>query len=231
MRGRLSHRLEQLRLRLAQRPVVPRPHQQVHRPRRHILLEPGAELNAGPAEGAVYSGRKRSQLREAAGLRGFGGDRAQPGGQSRRPCVPLRSRRASQSGAAVRLVAHLDGYRDRTQYPDLGDQIMGHGCSILTSAALGHQVVMEGVRRRALEGQPSALVLSTLWLHGIASPPDRGLRSQCDGPRSRTGPATRRVCRCARCPARRAAGRVTAVPPGLRARRFRSRRGRSGPPP
>ena len=57
-------------------------------------------------------------------------------------------------GAAVRLVAHLGGYRDRKHDPDPGHQIMWHGYSALTTATLGHQVAMESVRRRALEGQP-----------------------------------------------------------------------------
>lgn len=57
-------------------------------------------------------------------------------------------------GAAVGLVAHLGGYRDRKHDPDPGHQIMWHGYSTLTSATLGHQVAMESVRRRALTGQP-----------------------------------------------------------------------------
>ncbi|MDE2826716.1 MAG: IS4 family transposase [Bacteroidota bacterium] len=56
-------------------------------------------------------------------------------------------------GAAVRLVAHLGGYRDRKHDPDPGHQIMWHGYSTLTSATLGHQVAMESVRRRVLQGQ------------------------------------------------------------------------------
>ena len=57
-------------------------------------------------------------------------------------------------GAAVRLVAHLGGYRDRKHDPDPGHQIMWHGYYSLTTATLGHQVATESVRRRALEGQP-----------------------------------------------------------------------------
>ena len=57
-------------------------------------------------------------------------------------------------GSAVHLVAHLGGYRNRKHDPDPGHQIMWHGYSALTTATLGHQVAMESVRRRTLEGQP-----------------------------------------------------------------------------
>ena len=41
---------------------------------------------------------------------------------------------------AVRLVAHLGGYRDRKHDPDPGNQIMWHGQTRLSSAALGHRI-------------------------------------------------------------------------------------------
>ena len=44
-------------------------------------------------------------------------------------------------GDAVRLVAHLGGYRDRKHDPDPGNQIMWHGQTRLSSAALGHRMV------------------------------------------------------------------------------------------
>ena len=43
-------------------------------------------------------------------------------------------------GDAVRLVAHLGGYRDRKHDPEPGNQIMWHGQTRLTSAALGHAI-------------------------------------------------------------------------------------------
>ena len=59
-----------------------------------------------------------------------------------------------QLGDAVRLVAHLGGYRDRTHDPEPGHQIMWHGQTRLTSAALGHEIGREvGFR----DGQRHAL--------------------------------------------------------------------------
>ena len=46
-------------------------------------------------------------------------------------------------GDAVRAVAHLGGYRDRKGDPDPGSQIMWHGQTRLTSAALGHEIGRE----------------------------------------------------------------------------------------
>ena len=46
-------------------------------------------------------------------------------------------------GPAVRLVAHLGGYRDRKHDPDPGHQIMWHGYDTLTKATLGHQIARE----------------------------------------------------------------------------------------
>ena len=46
-------------------------------------------------------------------------------------------------GDAVSLVAHLGGYRDRKHDPDPGNQIMWHGQTRLTSAALGHEIGRE----------------------------------------------------------------------------------------
>ena len=57
-------------------------------------------------------------------------------------------------GDAVRLVAHLGGYRDRKHDPEPGHQIMWHGQTRLTSATLGHEIGREiGFR----EGQRHAL--------------------------------------------------------------------------
>ena len=61
-------------------------------------------------------------------------------------------------GDAVRLIAHLGGYRDRKHDPDPGHQIMWHGQTRLTSAALGHEIGREvGFR----DGQRHALRLDT----------------------------------------------------------------------
>ena len=43
-------------------------------------------------------------------------------------------------GSAVRLVAHLGGYRGRTHDPEPGNQIMWQGYSTLTKATIGHQI-------------------------------------------------------------------------------------------
>ena len=53
-------------------------------------------------------------------------------------------------GDAVRLVAHLGGYRDRKHDPDPGHQIMWHGQTRLTSAALGHAIGFQVGQRHAL---------------------------------------------------------------------------------
>ena len=53
-------------------------------------------------------------------------------------------------GGAVRLVAHLGGYRDRKHDPDPGNQIMWHGQTRLTSAALGHAIGFRAGQRHAL---------------------------------------------------------------------------------
>ena len=57
-------------------------------------------------------------------------------------------------GDAVRLVAHLGGYRDRTHDPDPGHQIMWHGQTRLTSSALGHAI---GFRAGFADGKKHAL--------------------------------------------------------------------------
>ena len=53
-------------------------------------------------------------------------------------------------GDAVGLVAHLGGYRDRRHDPDPGNQIMWHGQTRLTSAALGHEIGFMAGQRQAL---------------------------------------------------------------------------------
>ena len=55
-------------------------------------------------------------------------------------------------GDAVRLVAHLGGYRDRKHDPDPGHQIMWHGQTRLTSAALGHAIGFQAGQRHARRG-------------------------------------------------------------------------------
>ncbi|MDE0222930.1 MAG: IS4 family transposase [Spirochaetaceae bacterium] len=56
----------------------------------------------------------------------------------------------SRLGDAVRLVAHLGGYRDRKHDPDPGHQIMWHGQTRLSSAALGHRIGFQAGQRYAL---------------------------------------------------------------------------------
>ena len=53
-------------------------------------------------------------------------------------------------GDAVRLVAHLGGYRDRKHDPEPGNQIMWHGQTRLSSAALGHRIGFLAGQRHAL---------------------------------------------------------------------------------
>ena len=47
---------------------------------------------------------------------------------------------------AVRLVAHLGGYQDRRHDPEPRHQIMWHGLTRLSSAALGHQLAQDAGR-------------------------------------------------------------------------------------
>ncbi|MCY3612218.1 MAG: IS4 family transposase [Gemmatimonadetes bacterium] len=53
-------------------------------------------------------------------------------------------------GDAVRLVAHLGGYRDRKHDPEPGNQIMWHGQTRLTSASIGHRIGFRAGQRHAL---------------------------------------------------------------------------------
>ena len=53
-------------------------------------------------------------------------------------------------GDAVRLVAHLGGYRHRKGDPEPGHQVMWHGQTRLASAALGHEIGFSAGRRHAL---------------------------------------------------------------------------------
>ena len=63
-------------------------------------------------------------------------------------------------GDAVRLVAHLGGYRDRKHDPDPGNQIMWHGQTRLSSAALGHRIGFQAGRRHALSLAENPVVVS-----------------------------------------------------------------------
>ena len=56
-------------------------------------------------------------------------------------------------GDAVALVAHLGGYRDRKHDPDPGIQIMWHGQTRLSSAALGHRIGFRAGQRHALRSE------------------------------------------------------------------------------
>ncbi|MCY3672169.1 MAG: IS4 family transposase, partial [Alphaproteobacteria bacterium] len=53
-------------------------------------------------------------------------------------------------GDAVRLVARLGGYQDRKHDPEPGHEIMWHGQTRLTSAAIGYEVGVEDGQRLAL---------------------------------------------------------------------------------
>ena len=65
-------------------------------------------------------------------------------------------------GDAVRLVARLDGYRDRKHDPDPGNQIMWRGRTRLSSAALGHRIGFQAGRRHALNQAEEPVVMSQL---------------------------------------------------------------------
>ena len=56
----------------------------------------------------------------------------------------------SRLAAAVHLVVHLGGYRDRKHDPDPGHQIMWHGQARLSSAAPGHRIGFQAGQRHAL---------------------------------------------------------------------------------
>ncbi len=63
-------------------------------------------------------------------------------------------------GDAVRLVAHLGGFRDRKHDPDPGNQIMWHGQTRLSSAALGHRIGFRAGQRHALRPTGKPVVMS-----------------------------------------------------------------------
>ncbi len=63
-------------------------------------------------------------------------------------------------GNAVRLVAHLGGYRDRKHDPDPGNQIMWHGQTRLSSAALGHRIGLRAGQSHALRQAEKPVVMS-----------------------------------------------------------------------
>ena len=52
-------------------------------------------------------------------------------------------------GPAVRLVAHLGGYRDRKHDPEPGHQLIWYGYDTLTKATLGHQIAVEDAQPQA----------------------------------------------------------------------------------
>ncbi len=56
-------------------------------------------------------------------------------------------------GDAVALVAHLGGYRNRKHDADPGNQIMWHGQTRLSSAALGHRIGFKAGQRHALRSE------------------------------------------------------------------------------
>ena len=69
-------------------------------------------------------------------------------------------------GSAVRLVAHLGGYRGRTHDPEPGNQIMWQGYSTLTKATIGHEFGFEDGKRYMLEQVQKYVVSTDLWLLG-----------------------------------------------------------------
>ena len=54
-------------------------------------------------------------------------------------------------GPAVRLVAHLGGYRGRKHDPEPGDQLMWKGYDTLTKSTLGHRLAVKEAQRQARE--------------------------------------------------------------------------------
>ena len=64
-------------------------------------------------------------------------------------------------GSAVRLVAHLGGYRGRTHDPEPGNQIMWQGYSTLTKATIGHEFGFEDGKRYMLEQVQKYVVQQT----------------------------------------------------------------------
>lgn len=54
-------------------------------------------------------------------------------------------------GEAVRLVAHLGGYRGRKHDPEPGHQLMWHGYDVLNKATLGHRIAQESALIKAIE--------------------------------------------------------------------------------
>ena len=64
--------------------------------------------------------------------------------------VEHRLQAPARLGDAVRLVAHLGGYRDRKHDPEPGHQIMWHGQTKLSSAALGHRIGFQAGQKHAL---------------------------------------------------------------------------------
>ena len=77
----------------------------------------------------------------------------------------------------MRAVAHLGGYRDRKGDPDPGNQIMWHGQTRLTSAALGHEIGREtGFRagqRHALRTGKKPVAVQSCASDGVDAPSER----------------------------------------------------------
>ena len=65
-------------------------------------------------------------------------------------------------GDAVRLVAHLGGYRARKHDPDPGRQVMWHGQTRLGSAAMGHRIGFKAGRKHALREEGNAVSMHNL---------------------------------------------------------------------
>ena len=65
-------------------------------------------------------------------------------------------------GDAVRLVAHLGGYRARKHDPNPGNQIMWHGQTRLSSASLGHRIGFKAGQRHALRQVEEPVVVTDM---------------------------------------------------------------------
>ena len=65
-------------------------------------------------------------------------------------------------GDAVRLVAHLGGYRARKPDPDPGRQVMWHDRTRLGSAAMGHRIGFKADKRHALREDGNAVAMHNL---------------------------------------------------------------------
>ena len=65
-------------------------------------------------------------------------------------------------GDAVRVVAHLGGYRARKHDPDPRHKVMWHGQTRIESAAMGHRIGFKADRKHALREDGNAVAMRNL---------------------------------------------------------------------